>query len=499
MNVLELHDFQQHDIDRIRERFAEGNTRVLYQLPTGGGKGVMIAHIAAGAEALGNPPLILGHRQEIVDQLTDNLTDLGVAHGVIAAGYPEMPEFAVQVASVMMLVRHLDRLHSKTKLLIIDECHHAVANTWKEIIAVMPDVHVLGVTATPERLDGWGLDNIFNAMVIGPTTGELIEAGYLSKFVTYAPATLPDLSRLRTRMGDYVVSDLAAVMSKESVVAPAVEDYARLCPGAPAIAFCVDIAHSQRVAEHFIAAGFKAAHVDGTTNREKRRALIRALGTGELQVLCNCGLISEGLDVPGVVAAILLRPTQSLALYLQQVGRALRIASGKQRALILDHAGNTCRFGLADAQREWSLEGGGKWEYEWEKGSRIAARRCTACGAVNPISASTCSECGAELHKPKLVEVEQCPTRYGRDPCGCYGRDPCEKPKANCCRLCGGPALPWSFQNPADPEGAPVMAHGRISTDLMWDLTCEVCFYKNLTPEEKAHRDMTAVRIGIRI
>jgi DNA repair protein RadD len=495
--VLKLYGYQQRDVNRLRECFADGNQRVLYQAPTGSGKTVLFAHIVAGARARNNRVVILGHRQEIVDQITDALTKLGVKHGVIAAGYPEKPSLMVQVASVATLTRHLDRLHSKTKLLIVDEAHHITANTWKEIIAAMPDVHVLGVTATPERLDGWGLDNIFNAMVIGPTTGELIEAGYLSNFVTYAPATLPDLSRLRTRMGDYVVSDLAAVMSKESVVQPAVDDYVRLCPGVPAIAFCVDIEHSQRVAEHFIAAGYKAAHVDGKTPKDKRRSLIHALGTGGLQILCNCGIVSEGLDVPSVVAVILLRPTQSLALYLQQVGRALRPAPGKARALILDHTGNTVSFGLPDMPREWSLKGGGKWEYEWERGSRISARRCTACGALNPISASTCSECGAELHKLKPVEVEQCPTRYGRDPCGSYGDDPCTSKGWNRrCHICSEPALPWPFQDPANPQS---VAHGRVNDGCMWDLICEGCYYKDLTPEEKTQRDKTAVRLGTRL
>jgi DNA repair protein RadD len=337
----------------------------------------------SSAAALGNRVLILGHRQEIVDQISDALTKLGVKHGMIVAGHPEKPKFKVQLASVATLVRHLDLLHSKIRLVIVDECHHVIADTWGEILGTTYDAHVLGVTATPERLDGWGLSKVFDSMVIGPTTRELIEAGYLSKFVAYAPGGTLDLSSVRTRMGDYVVDQLAKVMSKEEIIRCAIEDYTRLCPGAPAIVFCVDVAHSQLVAKQFIAAGYKAAHVDGTTPKDMRRGLIRALGAGELQVLTNCGLISEGLDVPSVVAAILLRPTQSLALYLQQVGRVLRPAPNKERAYILDHSGNTYRFGLADTPRTWSLEGQGKWNYEWENGFRVAARRCKACAQSN--------------------------------------------------------------------------------------------------------------------
>jgi superfamily II DNA or RNA helicase len=200
---------------------------------------------------------------------------------------------------------------------------------WREIIAALPNAKVLGVTATPERLDGQGLRDVFDVLVIGPAVADLIESGFLSPFVTYAPPRSPDLTGVRSRMGDYATGELSEAMSRGIVIRGAVDEYAERCAGAPAIAFCVDIDHSQRVAAAFRERGYRAAHVDGETPRDERRALIAALGTTEIQVLCNCGLISEGLDVPSVIAAILLRPTKSLALYLQQVGRALRPAPGR--------------------------------------------------------------------------------------------------------------------------------------------------------------------------
>ena len=354
----ELRNYQEQGVADIRARFTDGARRVLYQAPTGSGKTVLFGFITQNAAARGNRVVILGHRQEIVDQIDTALTDLAVPHGIIAAGYPEIPDAPVQVASVATLVRRLDRLQN-LDLLVVDEAHHAVAGMWRKIIATVPDAKVLGVTATPERLDGKGLGDIFEVLVLGPTVGDLIPA-YLANFVTYAPVRDPDLSAVKTRMGDFATDQLADVMSDTVVIGSAVEEYARLCPGAPSIAFCVDIEHSKLVAERFAKAGYRAAHVDGDTPKDERRDLIRALGTGEVQILTNCGLISEGLDVPGVVGAILLRPTKSLALYLQQVGRALRPAPGKAKALILDHAGNTYRFGLADAPRAWSLDGRAK-------------------------------------------------------------------------------------------------------------------------------------------
>jgi superfamily II DNA or RNA helicase len=399
-----LRPYQEEDVARIRAAYAGGAQRVLYQGPTGSGKTVLFAIIVAGAAARGNRVCILGHRDEIVRQIVDALVELGVAHGIIAAGYPETPEASVQVASVATLVRRLHHLNPPPDLLVPDEAHHCAAKTWRKIIEAVPEAKILGVTATPQRLDGRGLDDIFDDLIIGPSVAELIEQGYLSPFVTYAPARQVDLRHVRTRAGDYALDQLAGVMSSGVIIETAVDEYVRLCAGVPAIAFCVDIAHSKLVAAAFAARGFRAAHIDGNTPAAERRALIAALATGEIQVLCNCGLISEGLDVPVVTAAILLRPTKSLALHLQQVGRCLRPAPGKAKALILDHAGNTYRFGPADLERAWSLEGkAGKGE------APPPLQRCFGCGALIPAAAMSCSECGTVLRtpKPKLPHVER--------------------------------------------------------------------------------------------
>jgi DNA repair protein RadD len=226
-----------------------------------------------------------------------------------------------------------------------------------------------------------------------------VAGGYLAPATCFAPERSPDLSRVRSRMGDFAVDQLGETMGDGVVIGAALDEYQRLCPGAPAIAFCVDIAHSQKVAERLIARGYRAAHVHGDTPRDQRRRLIAALGAGELQVSCNCGLISEGLDVPGTVAAILLRPTKSLALYLQQIGRALRPAPGKQHALILDHAGNAFRHGLPDAARDWSLADRPR------QGGEAPLKRCPECGTIIPLAAS-CPECGSVLRAPLAARAE---------------------------------------------------------------------------------------------
>jgi superfamily II DNA or RNA helicase len=391
---MKLRDYQERDVERLRGAYGEGYRRVCYQAPCGSGKTVLFAHIVRGATARGNRTLILAHRQEIVDQISDALTELGLDHAFIAAGRAENSSAPVQIASVATLVRRLDRLGA-INLIVTDECHHGVASTWLKIYAAAPNAKILGVTATPLRLDGKG-DQIFDHLVEGPTVEELIAGGWLVKPVCFAPERLPDLTGIRTRMGDYEVGALGERMAKPIVIQSAVDEYARLCAGTPAICFCVDIKHSVAVTEAFQARGFRAPHLDGTTPKDERRRILAALATGEIQVVGNCGIISEGLDVPGVHAVILSRPTKSLALHIQQVGRAMRPAPGKSKALILDCAGNIFQHGPPDAPHEWTLAG---LDREAEK-ERESQRRCPGCGAIMPLSAWPCSECGTVLRQP---------------------------------------------------------------------------------------------------
>jgi DNA repair protein RadD len=323
-----------------------------------------------------------------------------LAFGIISPGYPET-EAPVQVASVASLARpkRLGRWRGKFNFIVVDEAHHAVAGSWATALASQLNAHVLGVTATPERLDGRGLREQFDDLVIGPSTAWLTEGGWLSRFTFFEPiAGGPDMSGARIRAGDYALEDVRARMNGV-VVGAAVREYQRLCRGVPAVCFCVDIKHSQAVAEAFRAAGIRAEHLDGDTPKGERRGAIAGLSGGSVDVITNCGLISEGLDVSGIGAAILLRPTASLALYLQQVGRALRPAPGKERAVILDFAGNCARHGLPDERRQWSLDSMPRCERERAEGPRL--RRCAACGALNAAKAHVCAECGSDLRTPK--------------------------------------------------------------------------------------------------
>ena len=217
---------------------------------------------------------------------------------------------------------------------------------------------MLGVTATPERFDGKGLSEVFDALVVGPTVKELIAGGWLSPFVVYAPERQVNLKGTRTVAGDYALGDLARPHEYRDRagrrVRPSTASTSRAAP--PSRSASPSSTRGRPPASSG-PREFDAEHLDGDTPTEERHDIIARLGTGETEIVCNCGIISEGLDVPSVGGVILLRPTKSLALYLQQIGRALRPAPGKERAVVLDHSGNVFKHGMPDLEHAWSLDG----------------------------------------------------------------------------------------------------------------------------------------------
>lgn len=356
------------------------------------------AHIARSAADRDRRVLILVHRQELLRQCSEALDLLDVEHGWIARGHTPTGD-RVQVASVQTLIRRLAKQRDAPDLIIVDEAHHAVAGSWVKVLQAYPDAKVLGVTATAARLDGKGLGveagGVFDALVEGPNVAELTRRGFLSPAKVYAPPTDIDLSGIRISGGDYRRSDLAERLDRNVVTGCAVQHYRRLADRQPAIAFCCSIEHATHVAEEFQAAGYTAASLDGTLKDSERKRRIRDLGSGRINVLTSCEIVSEGTDIPVVGAAILLRPTKSLALYLQQVGRALRPYPGKKHAIILDHAANSARHGLPDDPRDWSLEGAVKRKGKArERDPLPALLQCQQCFCTfHP--APVCPECGA--------------------------------------------------------------------------------------------------------
>ncbi|CDI02485.1 putative DEAD/DEAH box helicase-like [Candidatus Competibacter denitrificans Run_A_D11] len=415
MSGLSLFKHQEALMSAVKQSYLSGSQAVLMILPTGGGKTAIAAKIAQLAHAKGKRILFLAHRRELILQISRMLTVFGIGHGVILPDTFET-KHSVQVASIATLARRLYPGKYQFDLIIIDEAHHAVNGSGLgAIIEAFPKAKLLGVTATPCRLDGRGLGKdaagYFDALVEGPSVLELIEAGYLARPVVYAPPAGQevDLRSVKVTAGDYNLGQLASVMDKALLTGDAVAHYRRHCDGAPALAFCVTVEHAEHVARQFREAGYRAAMLDGKTPDDRRDAMIRDLGRGELQVLASCNVVSEGTDIPIVAAAILLRPTASYALAMQQMGRVLRTYPGKQRATILDHAGNTRRHGLPTEPGQWSLANRPRNK---SATNLHLTKDCVDCGALLPLAARTCPECSCVFEWARTTE-EPPPTVAG--------------------------------------------------------------------------------------
>ena len=386
---MNLRPYQQQAISDLRMAYRSGAHAPLLVAPTGAGKTIILAAITQAAAGRGRRILILVHRRELIRQTSAKLTNADVNHGIIAAGFVPS-DHPVQVASVQTLARRLQQQHWQPDLIVIDEAHHAIAgSTWANVISYWPDSLLLGVTATPIRQDGRGLGAMFDRLVLGPSTADLMAAGHLTRVKLYAPPQVADLTGIRTRAGDYANDQAAAAMTKPTVTGDAITHYKRIAASQPAIAFCCNVNHATTVCDAFNAAGISAATLLGDTT--DRDALVARFAGGELQVLVTVDVVSEGFDCPGAAVAILLRPTQSEGLYLQQVGRVLRPAPGKAAAIILDHVGNVHRHGFPDDHRDWSLVD----RLRTSKGGPPAPciRTCESCFAAFA-PAPQCPVCG---------------------------------------------------------------------------------------------------------
>jgi superfamily II DNA or RNA helicase len=396
--MIQLRPYQQRVLDESREAYRQRHRAVLLCMPTGAGKTVTASTIVHGAESRGNVTWWLTHRRELASQASQTFYGLGIPHGTVQAGHVSDPRASVQVASIQTIVRRLDVL-PEPNLLIFDETHHIGAAQWDELFHRFPRARILGLTATPWRLDGQGLGRWYSEMVMGPTVAELIAGGSLSPYRLFAPA-MPDLSGVGTTAGDYQRGALAKAMDKPQIVGDAIGHYRSLCAGKRAVAFAAGVENSKNIAAQFNAAGIPAEHVDGSMPAEMRDAAVERFRQGQTLVLSNADLFGEGFDVPAIEAAILLRPTKSLSLHLQQVGRALRPSEGKSEAIILDHAGNSLLHGLPDDEREWSLADREK-KKRAEK-SEVPVRQCKECFFVYQPRPS-CPNCG---HVPPVQARE---------------------------------------------------------------------------------------------
>ena len=400
---LTLRPYQSQLVERARASLLSGRRAPLLVAPCGSGKTVCFSYFAQRVREKGKRVLILAHREELLDQISATLDQFDVEHSFVAAGRHHRKHVPVQVASVFTLVRRLDAI-LPPDLIIIDEAHHAIlGSTWNRVLERFSSAHRIGVTATPERLSGEPLHDVFDDLILGPSVKDLIGLGALSPYRLFAPASNMDMKAVHVRAGDFAKNELVLAADKPSITGDAIAHYRKLADGKRAVAFCVSIEHARHVAAQFRNCGYESVTIDGTLDRDIRKGIIRDFRDGKIRVLTSCDVISEGFDVPGIEVAIMLRPTCSLALWIQQTGRALRTSEGKDYAIILDHAGNAARHGLPDEDREWSLEGRPDAK---STGERVKAiRTCPMCFAAQAPSRTSCFVCNHVFEvEPRKVE-----------------------------------------------------------------------------------------------
>ncbi len=389
MRAVNLRDYQHNLIDGIRTELRTGAKSVLVQLSTGGGKTVIFAHLCSRFCAAGQDAWVLVHRVELAAQARAKLDAYGC-------------DSTVAVSMITTISKRLGIITEWPRWVIVDEAHHAASATWARVITACQEhgASVIGFSATPERLDGRGLQ-MFDRLICGPPTRELQDAGHLARARYFCPPTL--------QVSDWRESAIEAAARDAKVTGDAVATWRQKASGLATIVFCTSLAHCADVTEAATLAGISAASIDGTMQSQERAALIARLADGSLSWLVSCELISEGLDVPSCKCVVMLRPTQSLALHLQQIGRALRPGG---TAIVLDHVGNCERLGMAETLRDWSLDGKAK-----SRTPKLLLRRCEKCFAAWTGAKLTCPECGhvaapakgkkrAKNEDGELVEVE---------------------------------------------------------------------------------------------
>ena len=388
--MFKLRDYQQETIDKVYQSIKGGHRSIMIQQPPRTGKTVIMADIARRATAKGNRVLFMVHRQEIVQQVVKTFRADGVDMNLATIGM------------VQTITRHVDDL-DPPQIIFVDEAHHALARTYQRVLEAFPKAYKLLFTATPYRLNGAGFTDIADDLIAGKPVSWLIDHHFLAPVDYYAPSQI-DASKLRTkRTGEYSEDSIKEAM-KPKIYGNAVKHYLKLAAGKQAIAYTYNVDSAIRLAQAFNARGITARAVAGSTPKEERRKIIKDYRAGKIKIVTNAELFTEGLDLPNVDCVIMLRPTQSLSLYLQFAMRSMNPREGKT-AIIIDHVGNVERFGLPTDDREWTLEGRKKGKTSSSGATIKSVTVCQTCFASFYRTGGTCPYCGAALGEEKKIEV----------------------------------------------------------------------------------------------
>ena len=405
-----LRPYQLQQVREVADAIEEGSRKVLVQAPTGAGKTHVIAAVTAAAAHAGLRILIIATRTRLVRQIHERLESFGLDHGVIAASLPELLRMncTIQVASADTLYRRAlvdERMPLlPADIIIFDEAHLAAADSRVAIINAYPGALLVGFSATPARKSGLTLNAIFDRLILGPSTLELIAMNMLVKprIFNVPVMSAADLKALpKDATSDYQPGELGHLMSRPKLLGDVVSNWLRIANGKRTIAFAVSKSHGAELVQEFSRAGVSAELLTDQDDEDQREAVIKRLENGETTVVVNCFLLSYGVDLPSVECIVLARPTRSLAMYLQMTGRGLRPAPGKDFCILIDHGRVVENLGVPTLDFSWSLDEGHNVNQNAREVQRRLSvsekpRTCPECKYTWTVSeeGSRCTSCG---------------------------------------------------------------------------------------------------------
>lgn len=375
--------------------------RVLAVAPTGAGKTV-IASLLVQTEPRWRRVLWLAHRTELIDQARTRLVNLGVHCGVQCAKYELLhPEHVdrtayCQIGSVQTIHRR-GSLLDDVDLIVFDEAHRAMADTYQAIAAAHPSAEILGLTATPCRLDGRGLGDFFRVMNVLVRPSQLYGKDYLREPITYIEdedEVMRGLRGAQTSGGDFTSTSMRRAVDKPKLIGNVVRQALKLAPGVAKVVYAATREHSKKIAARFRKAGITAAHLDGDTNVRERERILDRLRDGTLEVVCNVDVLTEGWDLPALGAVVIARPTKSLSRLMHMIGRVQR-AEGPRRKIVIDHGANCTRLQhIPGEDVAWTLERGEPERPDANVEPRVKV--CVECCVMIQWACAECPCCGAE-------------------------------------------------------------------------------------------------------
>jgi DNA repair protein RadD len=401
--MISLRDYQESAVARLRTSVMQHKRSILVAT-TGAGKTRMALRIIQGAVLNGKVIWFVVHRRELCNQTSRAFWEAKLEHGMIMSGRVQS-NMQAQVGTILTAANRVETIKRKPDIIIIDEAHRSVSSSYMRLLDACPDAIVIGLTATPQRTDGRGLGEIYNDLVEVEPMRWLMDNGFLCDYKLIAPPSSLDMSGVKTKMGDYDIAETEKAIDRPSITGDAIKVYRQYVDGKRCMVFCVTIKHSQHVCDQYNAAGIPAEHIDGTHSDAEREGALSRFRSGQTLILTTVQLAIEGLDIPAVEAVQLLRPTKSVIVYLQIIGRGLRPEPGKTHLYILDQVRNWEFHGLPDDEREWSLDSSKKRAKKKEDEPDIKVKQCGHCWAVFKPGPDKCPNCGAPVvNAPRMIE-----------------------------------------------------------------------------------------------